>query len=175
MYSTFFMYGYQVMRGVIEEKSNRIVEIIVASVRPVELMVGKIVGIGLVGLTQYLVWSLVAMNLSLPAFAGMMSGGDLGVPRIPVSMLGYFILFFSDTSASVCDDRRAVQHGPGSAAAGHDSDDHDRRRHRGLSGRHEQPTGSVALFFTLPLHRVAHHVPAHSGLKTALWRSACAI
>jgi ABC-2 type transport system permease protein len=94
MYSTFFMYGYQVMRGVIEEKSNRIVEIIVASVRPVELMVGKIVGIGLVGLTQYLVWSLVAMNLSLPAFAGMMSGGDLGVPRIPVSMLGYFILFF---------------------------------------------------------------------------------
>ncbi len=94
MYSTFFMYGYQVMRGVIEEKSNRIVEIIVASVRPVELMVGKIVGIGLVGLTQYLVWSLVAMNLSLPAFAGMMSSGDLGVPRVPVSMLGYFILFF---------------------------------------------------------------------------------
>ena len=94
MYSTFFMYGYQVMRGVIEEKSNRIVEIIVASVRPVELMVGKIIGIGLVGLTQYLVWSLVAMNLSLPAFAGMMSTGDLGVPRVPVSMLGYFILFF---------------------------------------------------------------------------------
>ena len=94
MYSTFFMYGYQVMRGVIEEKSTRIVEIIVASVRPVELMVGKIVGIGLVGLTQYLVWSLVAMNLSLPVFAGMMSSGDLGVPRVPVSMLGYFILFF---------------------------------------------------------------------------------
>ena len=95
MYSTFFMYGYQVMRGVIEEKSNRIVEIIVASVRPVELMVGKIVGIGLVGLTQYLVWSLVAMNLSLPAFAGhRCRAGDIGMPRIPVSMLGYFILFF---------------------------------------------------------------------------------
>jgi ABC-2 type transport system permease protein len=94
LYSTFFMYGYQVMRGVIEEKSNRIVEIIVASVRPTELMVGKIVGIGLVGLTQYFVWSLVAMNLSLPAIAGMMSSGDLGVPRIPISMLGYFMLFF---------------------------------------------------------------------------------
>jgi ABC-2 type transport system permease protein len=94
MYSTFFMYGYQVMRGVIEEKSNRIVEIIVASVRPTELMVGKILGIGLVGLTQYFVWSLVAMNLSLPAIAGMMSSGDLGVPRIPISMLGYFMLFF---------------------------------------------------------------------------------
>jgi ABC-2 type transport system permease protein len=95
MYSTFFMYGYQVMRGVIEEKSNRIVEIIVASVRPTELMVGKIVGIGLVGLTQYFVWSLVAMNLSLPGIATILAGsGEMGVPRIPISMLGYFILFF---------------------------------------------------------------------------------
>jgi ABC-2 type transport system permease protein len=95
MYSTFFMYGYQVMRGVIEEKSSRIVEIIVASVRPTELMIGKIVGIGLVGLTQYFVWSLVAMNLSLPAIATFIAGdSELGMPRIPLSMLGYFMLFF---------------------------------------------------------------------------------
>ena len=94
MYSTFFMYGYQVMRGTIEEKSSRIVEIIVASVRPVELMLGKIIGIGLVGLTQYFVWSLVAMNLSLPAIAGLLSSGDMGIPHVPVSMLGYFMLFF---------------------------------------------------------------------------------
>ncbi|MGE5412855.1 MAG: ABC transporter permease [Syntrophomonadaceae bacterium] len=94
MYSTFFMYGYQVMRGTIEEKSNRIVEIIVASVRPTELMVGKIVGIGLVGLTQYFVWSVVAANLSLPGIAGLLTSSDMGMPRIPVSLLGYFILFF---------------------------------------------------------------------------------
>jgi ABC-2 type transport system permease protein len=94
MYSTFFMYGYQVMRGTIEEKSSRIVEIIVASVRPTELMLGKIIGIGLVGLTQYFVWSLVAMNLSLPAIAGVLSSSDMGMPRLPVSMLGYFMLFF---------------------------------------------------------------------------------
>jgi ABC-2 type transport system permease protein len=94
MYSTFFMYGYQVMRGVIEEKSSRIVEIIVASVRPTELMAGKILGIGLVGLTQYFVWSLVAMNLSLPGIAAIVSSGDLGVPHIPISMLGYFMLYF---------------------------------------------------------------------------------
>ncbi|HEX4440276.1 MAG TPA: ABC transporter permease, partial [Thermoanaerobaculia bacterium] len=95
MYSTFFMYGYQVMRGTIEEKSNRIVEIVIASVRPTELMLGKIIGIGLVGLTQYLVWSLVATNLSLPVVAGMLSGGgDMGIPHIPVSLLGYFMLFF---------------------------------------------------------------------------------
>jgi len=95
MYSTFFMYGYQVMRGTIEEKSSRIVEIVIASVRPTELMLGKIIGIGLVGLTQYFVWSLVAMNLSLPVVASFMAGGgDMGVPRIPLSMLGFFMLFF---------------------------------------------------------------------------------
>jgi ABC-2 type transport system permease protein len=94
MYTTFFIYGAQVMRGVIEEKSNRIVEIVIASVRPTELMLGKIIGIGLVGLTQYLAWSLVAMNLSLPGIATLVSAGDLGVPRIPFSMLVYFIVFF---------------------------------------------------------------------------------
>jgi ABC-2 type transport system permease protein len=95
MYTTFFIYGAQVMRGVIEEKSNRIVEIVIASVRPTELMLGKMIGIGLVGLTQYLAWSLVAMNLSAPGMAMVLSGGgDLGVPRVPFSMLVYFIVYF---------------------------------------------------------------------------------
>ena len=94
MYTTFFMYGAQVMRGVLEEKSNRIVEVIIASVRPTELMVGKIIGIGLVGLTQYFVWAVVAMNLSLPGVAGGPGGEPMGVPKIPISMLGYFVLFF---------------------------------------------------------------------------------
>jgi ABC-2 type transport system permease protein len=94
MYMTFFMYGFQNLRGVIEEKTNRIVELIIASVRPTELMLGKIIGIGLVGLTQYLVWSLVAMNLSLPAIAGLMAMGEAGAPMIPLSTIGYFLLFF---------------------------------------------------------------------------------
>jgi ABC-2 type transport system permease protein len=85
------MYGYQVMRGVIEEKSNRIVEIIIASVRPTELMLGKIVGIGLVGLTQYLAWSLIATNLTV--FASFAGGAEM-MPKIPISLIGYFILFF---------------------------------------------------------------------------------
>ena len=94
MYMTFFMYGFQNLRGVIEEKTNRIVELVIASVRPTELMLGKIVGIGLVGLTQYLIWSLVAMNLSLPGIASLMAMGDSGAPTIPLSMIGYFLLFF---------------------------------------------------------------------------------
>lgn len=94
MYSTFIMYGLQNLRGVIEEKTNRIVELVIASVRPIELMLGKIVGIGLVGLTQYLVWSLVAMNLSILGIAGLMAAGESGAPLIPLSMIGYFVLFF---------------------------------------------------------------------------------
>jgi len=58
IYFFIFMYGIQIMRGVIEEKTSRIVEIIISSVKPFELMVGKIVGIALVGLTQFLLWSI---------------------------------------------------------------------------------------------------------------------
>ena len=56
IYMFVFMFGSQVMRGVIEEKTNRIVEVIVSSVKPFQLMMGKIVGIALVGLTQFTLW-----------------------------------------------------------------------------------------------------------------------
>src|SRR5690606_35022661 len=54
----FFMlfYGMSVMRSVMEEKTNRIAEIIVSSVSPFQLMLGKIIGVALVGLTQFLIW-----------------------------------------------------------------------------------------------------------------------
>ena len=50
------MYGTMVMNGVVEEKSNRIVEVMISSVKPFDLMMGKIIGIGLVGITQLLIW-----------------------------------------------------------------------------------------------------------------------
>jgi ABC-2 type transport system permease protein len=56
MYMLVFIFGSQVMRGVIEEKTSRVVEVIISSVKPVQLMMGKIVGIALVGLTQFLIW-----------------------------------------------------------------------------------------------------------------------
>ncbi|TSA36457.1 MAG: ABC transporter permease [Porphyromonadaceae bacterium] len=56
MYFLIFMFGAQVMRGVMEEKSNRIVEVIISSVKPFQLMMGKVVGIALVGLTQFVIW-----------------------------------------------------------------------------------------------------------------------
>lgn len=56
IYIFIFVYGNQIMQGVIEEKSSRIVEILVSSLKPFQLMMGKIVGIGAVGLTQFLIW-----------------------------------------------------------------------------------------------------------------------
>ncbi len=56
IYFFIFMFGSQVLRGVLEEKTSRIVEIIVSSVKPFQLMMGKIVGVGLVGLTQFMIW-----------------------------------------------------------------------------------------------------------------------
>ena len=63
MYMLVFMFGSQVMRGVIEEKTSRVVEVIVSSVKPVQLMMGKIIGIALVGLTQFMIW--IALTLAI--------------------------------------------------------------------------------------------------------------
>ncbi len=63
IYFFIFMYGAQVMRGVIEEKTNRIVEILISSVRPFQLMMGKIVGVAMVGLTQFVIWVLLTFGI----------------------------------------------------------------------------------------------------------------
>ncbi len=63
IYFFIFLFGAMVMRGVIEEKANRIVEVIVSSVRPFQLMMGKIVGVGLVGLTQFIIWVILTLVL----------------------------------------------------------------------------------------------------------------
>jgi ABC-2 type transport system permease protein len=64
IYITMFIYGTMVLRGVMEEKTSRIAEVIVSSVKPFELMLGKIIGIGAVGLTQFLMWIIVVMTLT---------------------------------------------------------------------------------------------------------------
>lgn len=63
IYFFIFLFGAMVMRGVIEEKTNRIVEVIISSVKPFQLMMGKIVGVGLVGLTQFLIWLILTLVL----------------------------------------------------------------------------------------------------------------
>jgi ABC-2 type transport system permease protein len=60
IYMFIFLYGVQIMRGVIEEKTNRIVEVMISSVKPFQLMMGKIAGIAAVGLTQFLLWIMLS-------------------------------------------------------------------------------------------------------------------
>ncbi|SDE97281.1 ABC-2 type transport system permease protein [Dyadobacter soli] len=59
IYMSVFIYGTQVMRGITEEKTSRIVEVIISSVKPFQLMLGKIIGVALVGLTQFILWILL--------------------------------------------------------------------------------------------------------------------
>jgi ABC-2 type transport system permease protein len=75
IYFFIFMFGSQVMRGVIEEKTSRIVEVIISSVKPFQLMMGKIIGVGLVGLTQFLLWVVLTFAI-VTAVTSTMTSGD---------------------------------------------------------------------------------------------------
>jgi ABC-2 type transport system permease protein len=79
IYFFIFMYGVQIMRGVIEEKTSRIVEIIISSVKPFQLMMGKILGIALVGLTQFLLWVILTGTI----YAVIMSVFSVDVSSMP--------------------------------------------------------------------------------------------
>jgi ABC-2 type transport system permease protein len=78
MYITVFIYGMMVMRSVMEEKTNRIVEVMISSVKPFPLMLGKIIGVGMVGLTQVLAWAIL----------------------VPLMLIGINLLFGFDMAAS---------------------------------------------------------------------------
>jgi ABC-2 type transport system permease protein len=66
IYIFIFLYGVQVMKGAIEEKSSRIVEILVSSIKPTDLMYGKIIGIAAVGMTQFIIWIVLGIGLMGP-------------------------------------------------------------------------------------------------------------
>lgn len=74
LYMFVLSYGSMVMQGVMEEKTNRIVELIVSSIKPIELLLGKIIGIGLVGIFQMLIWGLLLATITI---AGSIA---LGIP-----------------------------------------------------------------------------------------------
>jgi len=78
IYISLFIYGGQVMRGVIEEKTNRIIEVVISSVKPFQLMLGKIIGVGLVGLTQFGAW------IILSVISTKIAGHALNSPTSPM-------------------------------------------------------------------------------------------
>jgi ABC-2 type transport system permease protein len=79
IYLFIFLYGVQVMRGVMEEKTNRVVEVIVSSVKPFQLMMGKVIGIGMVGVTQFVMWMILSGIIGgvvLSIFGSQLIGGS---------------------------------------------------------------------------------------------------
>ncbi|MBV9988654.1 MAG: ABC transporter permease [Chitinophagaceae bacterium] len=67
IYITMLIYGMMVMRGIMEEKTNRIAEVVISSVKPFQLMMGKIIGIGAVGITQFILWIILIFGLATAA------------------------------------------------------------------------------------------------------------
>lgn len=94
LYLTILVYGVTVMRGVTEEKQNRIIEVLLSSVSPFYLMMGKVIGIGLVGLTQYLTWSIFGVILTgLSAAPALVMYADQ-IPKISPWLFVFFIIYF---------------------------------------------------------------------------------
>jgi len=88
IYMFIFMYGSMVIRGVIEEKTNRIVEVIVSSVKPVELMLGKIIGIALVALLQFLLWIILTGIILLVVMAIVGTGAAVEMGQAAPQLQG---------------------------------------------------------------------------------------
>lgn len=92
LYAVVLVYGMSVMRSVIEEKSTRILEVLLSSVTAKELLAGKILGVGAVGLTQILVWVMFAAVFSVPGLVAAKS--FLGEVHIPMASMFAFAIFF---------------------------------------------------------------------------------
>jgi ABC-2 type transport system permease protein len=94
IYFTVLIYGVTVMRGVMEEKQSRIIEVLLASVNPFDLMLGKVIGIGLVGLTQYVVWAVSGLALSALSAGAAVAVAGFDLPKVSVSLMIFFMVYY---------------------------------------------------------------------------------
>ena len=97
LYMTLLIYGVTTMRSVLEEKTTRVVEILVASARPFQLLAGKILGVAGVALTQYLIWTISAAVLGVygtALAAAFRPGTSVPAIHLPLPLLAYLFLFF---------------------------------------------------------------------------------
>lgn len=96
LYMVLVIWGQQVMQGVLEEKSSRIIEVVLSAVKPFELMMGKLTGICMAGLTQFGIWMVTLAIVSTPGVIASIAGLPEGVklPTITPAMVLHFILLF---------------------------------------------------------------------------------
>ncbi len=92
IYMAVLFYGISVMRSVLEEKNSRIMEVLLSSATSTELMAGKLLGVGAVGLTQILVWAIMAGTVALPALAAQPNLSDLQLSPGMIAAFGVFFL-----------------------------------------------------------------------------------
>ncbi|MCX5753617.1 MAG: ABC transporter permease [Candidatus Krumholzibacteria bacterium] len=91
LYMTILLWGIAVQRSIIEEKNNRVVEVLLSSLKPFDLMAGKIMGVGAVGLTQYAIWGIFAIGISSYALS---SGQFAQFVSFEPATIAFFVLFF---------------------------------------------------------------------------------
>jgi ABC-2 type transport system permease protein len=96
LYLVLMIWGQQVLQGVLEEKTSRVVEVIASAARPFDLMMGKLLGIGAAALTQFVVWMATAVALTAPQVIGAMAllPDDIGLPEIRVVQVLWVVVFF---------------------------------------------------------------------------------
>jgi ABC-2 type transport system permease protein len=90
LFITLLSYGVMIMRSVLEEKASRVIEVLLCSATPAELMSGKILGVGAVGLIQVIVWGIMGIAIALPQGASARAGLRL----VPLSLIIYFGIFY---------------------------------------------------------------------------------
>ncbi len=93
MYMVILLYGMNVARSIIEEKSSRVFEVLLATIRPEEMMAGKVIGVGSVGLTQVAVWLATAVILTHTAIIAAIAGGNAHV-SLSASQIVFFVVYF---------------------------------------------------------------------------------
>jgi ABC-2 type transport system permease protein len=93
MYMVILLYGMNVARSIIEEKTSRVFEVLLATIRPEEMMAGKVIGVGSVGLTQVAVWLLTAVLLTSSSLIGAVAGGKVHVSLSPMQII-FFVVYF---------------------------------------------------------------------------------
>jgi ABC-2 type transport system permease protein len=92
MYMVIMLYGMNTARSIIEEKTSRVFEVLLATIKPDELLAGKIIGVGAVGLTQICIWMVTALALLSTHMAGSLVAG--GHTLVTPAQAGFFILYF---------------------------------------------------------------------------------
>ncbi len=91
LYMTILLWGMAVQRSIIDEKNNRVIEVLLSSLKAFDLMAGKIVGVGAVGLTQYAIWAVFGLGISAYALS---TGAFAGVVSLSPVTLGFFVIFY---------------------------------------------------------------------------------